>query len=252
MFDIDSEYGLLAALVLGFLLGLKHATDADHVVAVASIVNESKNIWRGLWIGASWGVGHTVPLVILGIIVLLLKETVLDRYETIAPIFEFGVGIMLVLLGLQVYWNLRRNKLHAHEHNHDNDTHVHIHATHEPESDPHTVSEHGFLSFGGPIFRAKSFFIGVIHGLAGSAAVMLALLPSISSFFNGLIYLLMFGVGTVISMSLITIILGVPFALSGSNQKLYSIVSAAAGAASILFGLALMSDIAYGTELIPF
>ena len=88
MLDVNSEYGLLAALVLGFLLGLKHATDADHVVAVASIVNESKNVWRGLWIGASWGVGHTVPLVILGIIVLLLKEAVLDRYETIAPIFE--------------------------------------------------------------------------------------------------------------------------------------------------------------------
>ena len=99
--------GALTALVLGLLLGLKHATDADHVVAVSTIVSEYRNPWRGLWIGASWGLGHTTPLLILGIIILLLKDPVAERYEDVAPFLEFGVGIMLVLLGLQVFWNNR-------------------------------------------------------------------------------------------------------------------------------------------------
>ena len=114
------ESGALAALTLGLLLGLKHATDADHVVAVSTIVSEYRNAWRGIWVGASWALGHTTPLLVLGIIILLLKEALLDRYQDVAPIFEFGVGVMLVFLGVQVFWNLRRGRLHVHQHTHDN------------------------------------------------------------------------------------------------------------------------------------
>ena len=249
---METEYGLVAAIVLGFLLGLKHATDADHVVAVAAIVNDSKNIRRGLWIGASWGLGHTTPLLVIGVLILIFKEVLLEQYEQVEHIFEFGVGIMLVFLGLQVYWNLRKSQLHAHEHDHDDGRHVHIHGTHDAEEDSHEKSDHGFLHFGKPVFRAKSFVIGMIHGLAGSAAVMLALLPTISSFWIGVSYLILFGVGTVLSMALITLVLGIPFALSGSSTKLYNSVTGVAGALSIIFGVALMSDIAYGTSLIPF
>ena len=249
---MESEYGLAAAVILGFLLGLKHATDADHVVAVATIVNDSKNIQRGLWIGASWGIGHTTPLLIIGIFILLFKEVFLDQYDRISHVFEFGVGIMLVFLGIQVYWNLRKSQLHAHEHKHDNGLHVHIHGTHEPTEDPHRKVDHGFLRFGKPVFRLKSFTIGMVHGLAGSAAVMLALLPTISSFWIGVLYLVLFGIGTVLSMSLITLLLGIPFALTGSSKKLYAGVSGIAGGLSIIFGLALISDIAYGTAIIPF
>ena len=95
--DLDS--GVLAALTLGFLLRLKHATDADHVVAVSTIAGEFGNAWRGIWVGASWGLGHTTPLLLLGVVILLLKETVLDRYASVAPFLEFGVGVMLVFLG---------------------------------------------------------------------------------------------------------------------------------------------------------
>ena len=103
---MTAESGVIAAVILGFLLGFKHATDADHVLAVSTIVNEYRNIFRGLWIGASWGLGHTVPLLIVGLIILAFKGPVMDVYENIAPVFEFGVGIMLVFLGIQVYWNL--------------------------------------------------------------------------------------------------------------------------------------------------
>ena len=79
--------GAVAAITLGFLLGLKHATDADHVVAVATIVSEFKNAFRSLWVGASWGIGHTVPLLILGIIILAFKEVVMESYENVASYF---------------------------------------------------------------------------------------------------------------------------------------------------------------------
>ena len=249
---MDLESGALAALILGFLLGLKHATDADHVVAVSTIVGEARNAWRGIWIGGSWGLGHTTPLLILGIVILAFKGVVLDRYESVAPVLEFGVGVMLVLLGVQVFWNLRRGRLHMHQHTHDEGPHVHIHATHEESAGPQVEASHGFFHFGKPTFRMKSYAVGVVHGLAGSAAVMLVLLPALSSFWVGVGYLLLFGLGTMLSMAAVTLLLGVPFALTGGLNRVSRAVSGVAGGASLLFGGALMSEIALGTTLIPF
>ena len=164
---MDLESGAMAALVLGFVLGLKHATDADHVVAVSTIVSEQRNAWQGIWVGGSWGLGHTTPLLLLGIVILLFKDAVLDSYERVAPVFEFGVGVMLVALGAQVFWNLRRGRLHLHQHVQDSGPHVHIHATHSPEAVPEVERLHGFFRPGKPFFRMKSFVIGIVHGLAG-------------------------------------------------------------------------------------
>ena len=83
------ESGALAALALGFLLGLKHATDADHVVAVSTIAGEYRNVWRGVWVGGSWALGHTTPLLLLGVVILTFRG-LLDGYESVAPVFEFG------------------------------------------------------------------------------------------------------------------------------------------------------------------
>ena len=246
------QSGALLALTLGFLLGLKHATDADHVVAVSTIVSEYRNAWRGIWIGASWGLGHSTPLLVLGVIILLLKDAVLDQYEGVAPILEFGVAIMLVFLGVQVFWNLRRGRLHVHEHTHDEAHHLHIHATHESDADAGVETPHGFFRPGKPFFRAKSYFIGIVHGLAGSAAVMLVLLPEIELFWVGVGYLFLFGVGTMLSMAAITLVLGIPFAIGGKFEQVNRTVAGVAGTASLVFGGALMSDIVLGTTLIPF
>ena len=238
---MDLQSGMLAALVLGFLLGLKHATDADHVVAVSTIVSEYRNPWRGLWIGASWGLGHTTPLLVLGVVILVLKETVLRPYEALAPYFELGVGAMLIFLGVQVFWNLKRGKLHVHEHTHDK-PHVHIHATHITNDQPEHGQVHGLLlKPGKPFFRPKSFFIGIMHGLAGSAAVMLVLIPQISSFAAGLGYLVLFGGGTMLSMAAITLLMGVPFAVSSGFRRINQGVTGVAGMASIVFGVLLIS-----------
>ena len=248
--ELDS--GILAALSVGFLLGLKHATDADHVVAVSTIAGEYGNAWRGIWVGASWGLGHTTPLLAVGLVILLLKEAVLDRYEAVAPVLEFGVGVMLVVLGAQVFFNLRRGRLHVHTHPHSGPDHVHIHATHEAGAEPPEAVRHGSFRPGPPMFRLKSYVIGAVHGLAGSAAVMLILLPQISSVWAGIGYLVVFGIGTMVSMAMITVVLGVPFAVGGRFRGLDRAVARIAGTASLVLGFGLMADLALGTTLMPF
>ena len=250
---MDIETGALAVLILGFLLGLKHATDADHVVAVSTIVTEQRNIWRGLWVGASWGAGHSTPLLILGLVILVLKDWVLGQYEAIAPFLEFGVGIMLVYLGVSVVWNIWRGKVHIHQHTH-NAPHVHIHATHEARSTHETTADghNSFFAFGKPVFRVKSYVIGIVHGLAGSAAVMLALLPTIDSFLTGVGYLVLFSVGTMTSMAVVTVVLAVPFVATGGNAMLNRSVGVVAGAMSAVIGVVVMSEIVLGVTIMPF
>ena len=258
MIDIGSGAG--AALALGFLLGLKHATDADHVVAVATVVGEGRSsVWRGIWIGASWGLGHTVPLVVVGVVILALKGQFISTYEGFATYFEFAVGLMLAALGVQVLWNLARRRLHLHEHLDGGEPHVHIHASHK--HGPALVAEaghgdgghsHGLWSSIRPSFRPRSFAIGMVHGLAGSAAVMLALLPEIESGLVGVGYLALFGVGTIVSMAAITLALGAPLRVAANIAQIKVAIVGLAGVASLAIGAALMAEVASGTTVIPF
>lgn len=238
------------ALLLGLLLGIRHATDADHVVAVATVVSEYRNAWRGIWVGASWGLGHSTPLLVLGLIVLLLREAILERYEQIAPVFEFGVGIMLVFLGVQVFWKLREGTLHIHEHLKEEQPHVHIHS-HGPAGEHEQEAPHGFFSFGKPFFRLKSYLIGIVHSLAGSAAVMLLVLAGdqIKGIGAGLLYIALFGLGTILSMSAITLVMGIPFAVSGQYRRFNAVVAGVAGVASIAYGVFLMYELTLGEGL---
>ena len=202
--------------------------------------------------GVSWGLGHTTPLLVLGVVILLLNEAVLDRYAAVAPLLEFGVGVMLVVLGAQVFWNLKRGRLHTHQHEHSGPGHLHVHATHPAGSEPPEDAGHGFFRPGRPMFRTKSYVIGIVHGLAGSAAVMLVLLPQMSSIWVGVGSLVLFGLGTIVSMAIITVALGVPFAIGGRFRRLDRAVAAVAGSASLVFGFVLMADLAMGTALMPF
>lgn len=246
--------GLAAALALGLLLGLRHATDADHVVAVSTMASEERNALRGLWIGVSWGMGHSTPLMILGVIILLMKDVVLDAYGSVAPFLEFGVGVMLVFLGVQVFWRLRQNQLHLHEHRAvAQHPHMHVHSHSESSEQALDAGEsHKIFGTAKPFFRLKSYIIGVVHGLAGSAAVMLILLPQVASFWAGIGYILLFSLGTMISMGAITIFLGIPFAVTGRFERWNFWVARVAGAGSFVFGLALMADLAMGTHILGF
>ncbi|MBI4201088.1 MAG: sulfite exporter TauE/SafE family protein, partial [Chloroflexi bacterium] len=192
-----------------------------------------------------WGLGHTTPLLIVGTAILLLKEQVMGRYEQVAPFLEFGVGIMLIFLGVQVFWTLRRRSLHLHEHLQEEQPHVHIHG-HEPAKETVDTAPHGFFRPGKPFFRLKSYLVGIVHGLAGSAAVMLVVLASdtVSSFWVGIWYIALFGIGTVLSMGMITLLMGIPFAISGRFQRVNAVIASVAGTASIAFGLFLMYELA--------
>ena len=200
--------GLFAALAWGLALGLKHALDPDHVVAVSTIVREYRNPLRSFWVGISWGLGHTTTLFALGIIIIALKLTI---PPSLALFLEFAVGIMLVGLGAQVIYSFQKKRVHQHAHGHEEDAHTHFHS--HAENPAHSPEHHGIRGVGKPFFRKKSYFIGTIHGLAGSAALTLLVLASIDSPLAGLVYILLFGLGSVLSMGIVTIFISFPFCL---------------------------------------
>src|SRR3972149_718425 len=114
------EPTLWAVLTMGLLLGISHAFDPDHVVAVSTIVSEYRNPLRAIWVGVSWGLGHTTTLFLVGLFLLLVKIPLPPK---VVLSFEFLVGVVLVLLGLQVLWSLRRARVHLHLHQHQSDAH---------------------------------------------------------------------------------------------------------------------------------
>jgi ABC-type nickel/cobalt efflux system permease component RcnA len=257
MFQLVSESipltGFGSALILGLIIGLRHSTDGDHIIAVATMARDYKSLFKGLWVGVSWGLGHSTPLLILGIIILLLKEAVLDFYESVATYFEFGVALMLIFLGLQVFWKIYKGEFHIHDHynEHDQEEHKHIHGSHahEVEGDnAHNANKHGPFLISIPFFRLKSYIIGFIHGLAGSAAVMLAILPTTPNFMTGILFLLLFSIGTMISMALFTIVVSAPFVASAKSETTSNVIISIAGVLSIALGCALGSDILFKTD----
>ncbi|MFC1974022.1 urease accessory protein UreH [Chloroflexota bacterium] len=251
---------LVSTLVLGFILGLKHAFDPDHLVAVSTIVSEYRNPLRAIWIGVSWGLGHTTTLLLLGLLILLLK---ISLPEKLALSFEFLVGIVLVLLGLQIFWNLRRSKVHLHRHQHQSEAHVHLHSHSEtPEHHHHLrLRWNNFAQFliAGiipgehpqdklkeavkPFFRVKSYLVGIVHGLAGSASLMLLVLVNMESTWAGVVYIIIFGIGSVLAMGVVTIFLTIPFSLSSKLPRLNLVVQSAAATLGIVFGILLMYDV---------
>ena len=236
-----AELGLLAALVLGILLGSKHSLDPDHVVAVSTIVSEYKNPLRSFWVGISWGLGHTTTLLIIGIVIIALRLTIPER---MALLFEFAVGVMLVGLGIQVIYSFRKKKVHQHAHGHEEEAHHHFHS--HSKSPEHVPEHHNTHGIGKPFLRRKSYVIGLVHGMAGSAALTLLVLASIESPIAGLAYILLFGLGSVLSMGIMTVIIGLPFVISaGRLPNLNRRIQFAVGALSILFGGFLMYQIGF-------
>ena len=236
-----AELGLFAALALGIVLGLKHALDPDHVVAVSTIVSEYRNPLRSFWVGISWGLGHTTTLLLVGIVIIALRLTIPER---LALFLEFGVGIMLVGLGTQVIYSFQKKKVHQHAHGHQEDAHTHFHS--HAANPAHSPEHHGVRGVGKPFFRKKSYIIGTVQGLAGSAALTLLVLASIDSPLAGIGYILLFGLGSVLSMGVMTVIISLPFVFSANRlPNLNSFIQPGVGVLSILFGVFLMYRIGF-------
>ena len=244
--DKLAELGFLAALGLGIVLGLRHSLDPDHVVAVSTIVTEYRNPFRSFWVGISWGLGHTATIFVIGIVVIAIRQSIPDAVipDRVALALEFLVGIMLVGLGAQVVYKFRKDRVHQHLHGHGVDSHQHFHS-HVPEPEP-AEEHHENRWVGKPFFRKKSFVIGSIQGVAGSAALTLLVLAAIDSAFAQIFYILLFGFGSVLSMGLMTIIISFPFVFSADRlPKLNQRIQLGVGALSVVFGVALMYEIGF-------
>ncbi|MFL6285769.1 MAG: urease accessory protein [Pyrinomonadaceae bacterium] len=216
-------------LAFGFVLGLKHAVEADHLAAVSAIVSERKSLWASSLVGGLWGLGHTLALLVAGVVVILFHFRVGERIERA---LEFAVGLMLIALGANALRRLARGgRLHLHTHRHGGRNHIHPHIHDSaPEPDPHT--HHGLRL--GP----RPLLVGMVHGLAGSAALTLLVLSTISSPVVGLLYLVIFGVGSAGGMMLMSALFGLPVYLTAARfTRAHLAVRGLAGLFSLCLGL---------------
>ncbi|HEX8560219.1 MAG TPA: sulfite exporter TauE/SafE family protein [Pyrinomonadaceae bacterium] len=231
----------LPLLAFGFVLGLKHATEADHLVAVTTVVSEHRSVWRAAAVGGLWGLGHTAALFAAGAVLILLRVQIPER---VATALELAVALMIVLLGSRILYLVlrRRRDVHVHAHAHDGGrthTHLHFHDREDshPAAEPHAASHARHRGLWG----WRPFLVGVVHGLAGSAALTLFVLAEVmrgGSKLLGFAYLLVFGAGSVGGMLLMSALIGLPFALTaGRFRNVDTPVQLLAGVASVAFGL---------------
>lgn len=211
-------------LGFGFLLGIKHALDADHIAAVSTIVSRNKSIKESSLVGMFWGFGHAIALLAIGFIILLLKIAIPEK---IALSFELIVGIMLVLLGINLLMQIYKDKVHVHKHNHGKEKHIHFHTHKHTRQHSHTHS--------------SSLYIGLLHGLAGSAALSLLVLSTINSIWLGLLYILIFSIGSIMGMMLISSIIAIPFKLIPKKlENTKTLLRASSALISIIIGLSVI------------
>ncbi len=218
------EASFTAILVMGFLLGIKHAIEPDHVIAVSTIASRSRNLWRSTLAGVFWGIGHTLTLLVTGIVLLLLKREIPEVW---AMSLEILVGFMLVYLGAVSLVRLHKSRLQSDEHQHDGYAHRHFHSEHEKEEHQHQRSA---------VFYGKSMLVGFIHGMAGSAAMFVLTMSTVASIWQGGVYIMTFGAGTVLGMLLFTTLIGIPFVISGGRPAVQRLLTRTTGIVSTVFG----------------
>jgi high-affinity nickel-transport protein len=243
----------LAILAIGFFLGMRHATDPDHVIAVSTIVSRERSIPKAALIGILWGCGHTLTIAVVGAAIILFGLAIPPR---VGLTMEFSVGLMLILLGVlnltgALNWisqkfspaHPRVTGEHVHLHQHQGRTHFHRHS-HAPGENHHADSLQPPRVLARPLERLGLFhvlrplLVGIVHGLAGSAAVALLVLSTIREPKWAVLYLLIFGVGTIAGMMLITAALAFPFSFAGHKFAwLNRSFVTASGLLSLCFGI---------------
>lgn len=247
---------LLAIILLGFFLGMRHATDPDHVIAVTTIVGRERTMLHAAIIGAVWGIGHTVTILTVGSAMILLKLTIPPR---VGLSMELAVAGVLILLGLSnltgfthraIEWfTIRWHGPGAHSHLVLGRVMIH---THDPASESLVWNNGVSQSWRtlGPIDILRPLTVGIIHGLAGSAGVTLLVLATISRPGWAIAYLLVFGLGTIAGMMLITAVIALPFAYTLRHfAQLNKGLVVVSGVISLTFGLFLCYQIGFSAGL---
>ena len=240
---------LVSILLLGFFLGMRHATDPDHVIAVTTIVARQRRVGAAALIGVLWGIGHTLTMVAVGGAIIVFGVVIPPR---LGLTMELSVALMLILLGLLNVAGIMRwitaiaTPVHVHPHRHGDYAHSHAHgqtpAAHGHAEDDTAIARLDRRLGGLGLYQMlRPLVVGVVHGLAGSAAVALLVLATIPDPWWGIAYLVVFGAGTIAGMMLITAATALPFTytvscLAAVNRHLVL----ASGVASIGFGLFLV------------
>ena len=229
---------MFGILGLGFLLGMQHALEADHIAAVSSIAARRSHVGDIVRHGLTWGLGHTLTLFAFAGAALLLGHAI---PESLSRPIETAVGVMLIGLGAHVLWRLWRDRVHFHGHGHGDGT-VHFHAhSHAGEIAPHArtahAHEHGF--------RWRTLLVGLMHGMAGSAALLVLTVSQASSPVVGLGYVALFGIGSMIGMGALSTLIAVPLAVTArwltfANQGLQAVV----GTVTIAIGIRTIVEMA--------
>lgn len=249
---------LLAMLAFGFMLGMRHATDPDHVLAVTTIVSGHRSVKGAALVGIAWGLGHTLTILLVGSAIILFKWVIPPR---VGLGMELTVAVMLIALGVinlagTVRWLRRQRALrsrsahvHSHPHQHGDYVHTHPHG-HAPEEHPHAEDATPLARIDRRLGAASSYklirplVVGIVHGLAGSAAVTLLVLTAIKTPAWSIAYLLIFGIGTIAGMMIITAAISVPFALPGAQfARVQRSLRVASGLISLAFGLVIAYQI---------
>jgi ABC-type nickel/cobalt efflux system permease component RcnA len=240
----------LSIIAVGFFLGMRHATDPDHVIAVATIVTRQRSLSRAALIGAFWGLGHTITIFAVGAGIILFNLVIPAR---LGLSMELSVGIMLIVLGAMNVASFLRSvpsaspdpqdesTFHSHSHTHGDYVHSHPHS-HEPEIHPHSADRTPVafldrtLARFGAYQHLRPLAVGIVHGLAGSAAVALLVLTTIRNPRWAMVYLLVFGVGTIAGMMVITMSLATTLKFAGRRHSVARKLAMASGLLSLAFG----------------
>jgi len=227
-------------LLFGFLLGIRHALEADHVAAVASLATRSTSLRYTIKLGAVWGLGHTIALFLFGSMILMIETIVPDQ---LARALECVVGVMLIILGVDVLYRLYKERIHFHIHRHaSGEVHFHAHAHAHAGEKKHNPNQHNHVHPEG--FPIRALFVGVMHGIAGSAALILLTLQTVESLMQGFLYIALFGIGSIIGMAMLSMVIAIPLRRSPTGLTwLHNAIQSMVGLATVVLGLAVIYEI---------
>ncbi len=229
--DVDT----LTFLTLGVLLGARHALDADHIAAMTTLLSREPCLKTSGLIGLAWGVGHSLTVVGAGLVLIAFEVTV---PAAAAQAIEFAVGLMLVGLGLSLGVRMINDGWHVHGHEHDGTRHWHLHRHHET-----TVRDHDHHHW--MRLSVRPLLVGMCHGLAGTATLALVVASAVSSFGGAAVYLVAFGLGSVMGMMVTALAVSVPLVMSAAlGRQAQTVLQGLASVGSVGLGLFIMAEIA--------
>ncbi len=237
---------LLEVLTLGFFLGVRHATDPDHVVAISAVVSRERSLRAAAPIGMFWGLGHTATILLVGGAIILFGIVIPPR---LGLGMEFSVGLMLLLLGgITIRGVLRDASIQGHRKEHAHELQEASQASEERSAmQPSEGGRPGLMSYAPRLLRP--FLVGLVHGMAGSAAIALLILGTIHDPIMGILYLMIFGAGTIVGMMLITTMLAISVNALRRFDWVHRALGLVTGTASIALGVLLTFDLGFSHGL---